>query len=338
MRKIVLQPFKRYLTLLPLVAATVAAVPTPEHPVVVRVGLVIRNIISIDEAKENWQLAGLLVAKWRDPSLKYRPQQRGQLYRGLPATFWKPEFEFTNEETPTSFHFIDLYAEPDRTVTYTERFAATLSSSSDLRRFPFDTQILPLVVQTSGDDLEIAILRPDQKGSSLPNRAYAGLAQWTPITLTERLGTVEGSANRAQDIQFGLKVRRNPKSYVFKFIIPLLLLVMISWVTFWLSPEEFKTRDQLQSAVATLLIVVAFNITVTNLLPRTEYITYIDALLFTCFIFVIIAIGAIVATHLLQMNHSEQRALLVRRLAGVVLPLAFLITQAVLCFAFHIAG
>jgi hypothetical protein len=109
-------------------------------------------------------------------------------------------------------------------------------------------------------------------------------------------------------------------------------------VTFWLSHEEFKTRDQLQSAVATLLIVVAFNITITNLLPRTEYITYIDALLFTCFIFVIIAIGAIVATHLLQLNHSEQTALRVRRLSGIVLPVAFLIAQVVLFLQFKIAG
>ena len=133
-------------------------------------------------------------------------------------------------------------------------------------------------------------------------------------------------------------MRRNSKSYILKFIVPLLLLVIISWVTFWLSHEELKTKDQLQSAVSTLLIVVAFNITATSLLPRTEYITYIDALLFTCFIFVIISIATIVGTHLLQINHSEQRALFVRRLAGVALPVAFVIAQAILFFTFHVAG
>ena len=114
------------------------------------------------------------------------------------------------------------------------------------------------------------------------NRGYVGLAHWETLALTERQGTVAGTASRANNVEFGLKVRRNSKSYVLKFIVPLLLLVIISWITFWLSHEEFKTKDQLQSAVATLLIVVAFNITATNLLPRTEYITYIDALLFTC--------------------------------------------------------
>lgn len=319
-------------------AASVGKAPTPEQPRTVRVGLRIRNIISIDEVKENWQLNGLLTAKWNDPSLRYRSRGRAQINRELPTSIWKPDFEFTNEEAATTFHFVDLYAQPDGTVTYTQRFTATLSTNSDLRRFPFDSQLLPIVVQASGDDLDSTILKPDSKSTALSKRPYAGVAQWRPVSLTERLGIVAGSARGANDIEFDLRVQRNPKSYVLKFIVPLLLLVMISWVTFWLSHEEFKARDQLQSAVATLLIVVAFNITVSNLLPRTEYITYIDALLFTCFIFVIIAIGAIVLTHLLQINQSEKTALLVRRLSGVVLPVAFLITQAILFFGFHIIG
>jgi hypothetical protein len=342
--------FKRYFTVPSLLAGLAFAAcrtgahaatmtePTPAHPRTIRVALVIRNIIAVDEVKENWQVNGLLVTKWTDPSLRYRPRGREPLFRDLPNNLWKPDFELTNEETATTFRFVDLYAQPDGTVTSVQRFTATLSTSSDLRRFPFDTQVLPLEVQASGDDLDSTILKPDRQSSRLSNRAYVGLAQWVPLGLTENVGRVAGSPRHVSDIQFGLRVRRNPRSYILKFIIPLLLLVMISWVTFWLSAEEFKTRDQLQSAVATLLIVVAFNITVSNLLPRTEYITYIDALLFTCFIFVIIAIGAIVLTHILQIKHSEKGALFVRRLTGIVLPVAFLITQAALLFGFRIVG
>ncbi len=342
--------FKRHFTVLSLLvalalypgktdalASALAAPPTQARPALIGVGVVIRNLTAIDEVKESWQVAGLLTAKWTVGSLQHR-SSRDRVYRDLPAETWKPRFEFTNEVTPTSFRFVDLYAEPDGTVVYTQTFSATLSTSLDLRRFPFDSQLLPLVIQASGEDLDRTILRPDLRDSGLPNRGYAGLAQWVPLSLTDRMGTVAGSARRANDVQFDLKVQRRPKSYVFKFIIPLLLLVFISWITFWLSHEEFKTKDQLQSAISTLLIIVAFNITATSLLPRTEYMTYIDALLFTCFIFVIISIAAIVATHLLQIHHSEQRALLVRRLAGIALPVSFLIAQVVLFFAFKIAG
>lgn len=319
-------------------ASPVANTPSESRPTVVHVGLAIRNLTAIDEAKENWQFTGVLIAKWNDPTFKFRPARPGQVYRDLPTTIWKPSFEFANEVTPTNLRFIDLYATPNGTIVYTQGFNATLSTDLDLRRFPFDAQLLPLVVQARGDDLDRTILKSDPQDSPLPERGYAGLSQWIPVSLTEHLGTVAGSASRASDVEFSLKVRRNPKSYILKSIVPLVLLVIISWISFWLSHEEFKTRDQLQTAVSTLLIIVAFNIAATSLLPRTDYITYIDAFLFTCFAFVILAIVAIVATHLLQIKRSEERALRLRRIAGVALPVAFLITQAVLFVAFHIAG
>lgn len=322
--------------------ARALAVVAPASPQIsqtdVNVAVVVRNIIAVDEVKENWQVTGLLIAKWSDPSLAYRSRRRGNVYRDLPANAWKPQLEFANEETPAAFRFVDFYVKPDGTVVYTQRFTATLSTSLDLRRFPFDSQALPLVVQASGDDLDRTTLKPDTADTMLSNRAYVGLAQWTPLSLTAGVGTVAGTASRANDVEFNLKVRRSPKSYVFKFIVPLLLLVIISWVTFWLSHEEFKTKDQLGSAVSTLLIIVAFNITASAVLPKTEYITYIDALLFTCFVFVVISIAAIVGIHLVQINRSEKAALRARRMAGIVLPVAFLIAQAILFFNFHIGG
>lgn len=304
----------------------------------IRVGIVIRNLIGIDDVKENWQVSGLLFARWNNRSLRYRPRRQGHLHRDLPSTTWKPDFEFSNEDTPTNFRFIDLYVQPDGTVVYTQAFTANLATNFDLRRFPFDSQNMPLVLQASGDDLDRTILKPDNEQSRLAKKGYVGLAQWTPIAFTAQVGTVAGTSGRTSDVEFNLKMRRSPRSYVLKFFVPLLMLVIISWITFWLSHEEFKTKDQLQSAIATLLIIVAFNITASAVLPRTEYITYIDAVLFTCFIFVVISVGTIVLTHLIQLNVSQGRSLLVRRLAGIVLPIAFLFAQAVLFFQFHVAG
>lgn len=320
------------------IASPAGTAPSEEHPADVYVGVVVRNLVAIDEVKESWQVTGLLIAKWNDPALKYRPRGRGQFYKNLPASFWKPSFEFTNEDKPTDFRFVDFYVQPDGTVVYTQTFNATLSTDLDLRRFPFDDQFLPLVIQARGADLDRTVLKTDPADTTLPKRGYAGLAQWVPVSLTEQLGEVEGSAGGANDVEFRLEVHRSPKPYILKFIVPLLLLVIISWVTFWLSHEEFRTKDQLGSAVSTLLIIVAFNITATTFLPRTDYITYIDALLFTCFAFVVLSIAAIVGIHLLQINHSEKQALAVRRIAGLALPVAFLITQAVLYLQFHIAG
>lgn len=319
-------------------AATQRFAPSPEHPAVVHVGITVRNLIAVDEMKEAWQVAGLLEARWRDPRLQFPSKRRGALFRDLPDDLWKPDLEFANEVIPTHFRFVDFYVLPDGTIEYAQAFTATLSTSLDLRRFPFDSQALPLVVQATGDDLDRTILKPDRENITVPKRSYVGLSQWAPLSVSERTEPVAGSASRAAAVDFDLNVRRSPNAYVFKFIIPLLLLVIISWVTFWLSHEEFKTKDQLGSAVSTLLIIVAFNITASMLLPKTEYVTYIDALLFACFIFVMISIATVVGTHFVQIKRSQQAALRMRRVAGIALPVAFVLTQIVLFLEFHIGG
>ena len=156
----VLRAFKGYLTILPLLtalafyasastalASTVGTEPTQARPTVVRVGLVIRNVIAVDEVRENWQVSGSLVAKWTDRALRYRARGLRQLNRNLPANTWKPDFEFTNEETPTTFHFVDLFTEPDGTVTYTQRLPATLSTS--LRFAPLSIRLSTLAARRS---------------------------------------------------------------------------------------------------------------------------------------------------------------------------------------------
>jgi hypothetical protein len=320
------------------IAETQKFAPTTERPAVVRVGITVRNLIAIDEVKETWQLAGLLESRWQDPRLRFHSKWAGAVFRDLPATLWKPDLEFANEVVPTNFRFVDFYALPDGTVEYAQAFTATLSTSLDLRRFPFDSQALPLIVQASGDDLDRTILKPDREHIALPKRSYVRLSQWSPLSVSDRMETVAGSASHASAVDFDLNVRRSPNSYVFKFIVPLLLLVIISWVTFWLSHEEFKTKDQLSSAISTLLIIVAFNVTASLLLPKTEYVTYIDALLFACFIFVMISIATVVGTHFVQAGRSQEAALRVRRLAGIALPVAFVVTQVVLFLEFHIGG
>ena len=319
-------------------AATQTFAPTTERPAVVRVSITVRNLIAIDEVKETWQLAGLLESRWQDPRLRFQSKWAGAVFRDLPATIWKPDLKFPNEVVPTHFRFVDFYALPNGTVEYAQAFTATLSTNLDLRRFPFDSQALPLIVQASGDDIDRTILKPDREHIALPKRSYIGLSQWAPLSVSERTETVAGNASNATAVDFDLNVRRSPNSYAFKFILPLLLLMIISWVTFWLSHEEFKTKDQLSSAISTLLIIVAFNVTASLLLPKTEYITYIDALLFACFIFVMISIATVVGTHFVQMGRSQEAALRVRRVAGIALPVAFVITQVVLFLEFHIGG
>lgn len=311
-----------------------AAVPSESHPALVHIGLQIHNLAGIDEVKERWEVAGTLIASWRDPSLAYRPRNSGDRNREVTKPAWHPVLVFRNEVAQTRFSNSDVYALPDGTVFQTQDFTAVLSTDLDLRRFPFDSETLPVVVEPGGEDADRVILQLDPKLCALPRAHYAEIAQWKITGLSGYPDTETLPGRTTRGIAFALAIQRNSNPYVWKFIIPLILLVIVSWVTFWLSQDEFTTKDQLSTAIATLLIIVAFNLVASNQLPKTNYITYIDAMLFASFVFVIIAIGFIVAIHL--QRRDQRRALWLRRFAGAALPVSFLVTQALLFTSFRI--
>jgi hypothetical protein len=315
-------------------SAAFAAVPSESHPALVRIGLQIHNLAGIDEVKERWEVTGTLIASWRDRSLAYRPRNPRDRDHDIARPAWHPVLVFRNEVNQTRFSNSDTYALPDGTVMQTQDFAAVLSTDLDLRRFPFDSETLPVIVESGGEDADRVILQFDPRLSAVPKARYAEIAQWKITGMSGHPDTETLPGRSIRGIAFALAIRRNSNPYVWKFIIPLILLVIVSWVAFWLSPEEFTTKDQLSTAIATLLIIVAFNLVASNQLPKTNYVTYIDAMLFVSFVFVIIAIGFIVAIHLHR--RSQNRALWLRRLAGVALPLSFLVTQVLLVMAFSI--
>jgi heme/copper-type cytochrome/quinol oxidase subunit 4 len=317
-----------------LCSAAPADAPTESHPATVHIGLQIRNLAGIDEVKERWEVSGTIIASWRDPSLTYRPRNALDRDRDVARSTWRPVLVFRNEIQQTKFTNPDIYTLPNGTVIYTQDFNAVLSTDLDLRRFPFDAESLPIVVEPGGEDTERVVLQFDPKLSAVAKAHYAELAQWKTVALTAHTDTESLAERATRAIAITLRIQRNSGPYIWKFIVPLVLLVIISWVSFWLSHEEFTTKDQLSAAIATLLVVVAYNLVASNQLPKTSYITYIDALLFVSFLFVIIAIGFIVAIHL--QRKSQGRALRLRRIAGVALPLSFLLAQALLIASFKI--
>lgn len=282
----------------------------------------------MDELHERWDVSGELITTWVERKFKYRPNGPYDDHRDIsPNAIRIPRIGFANAIEVPTFRRVDLFVRPDGRVFLVNNFRATLSTHLDFRRFPFDTEKLPLIVVPLGHFVDQIILIPDPARSQLVDAAYSGLSQWQLLGLSMSRYTENNLGDTDYGVKFALQVRRNSQSYVWKFILPLCLIVVISWISFWLAPTDFKSKDLLATAVTTLLIVVAFTLSITTLLPRTSYQTYIDAFLLTCFLFVIAAIAAIVGINALEFRGRDERALAVRRFAGALLPVSFIVIQ-----------
>jgi Neurotransmitter-gated ion-channel transmembrane region/Neurotransmitter-gated ion-channel ligand binding domain len=305
----------------------------------VNVAIRVENLTDVDEVHERWELRGTLITSWLEPALRYRSSDELHDRRSVSIDrMRRPNLGIGNTLSTVDLRQLDLYVRPDGRVYMIESFDAKLATELDLRRFPFDTEYLPVYVTPLDGDIDRIALVPDQARSQLATTLFAGLAQWRMQGLRMRGYRDNYLGDTAHGVVFSLQVQRNSGAYVWKFIVPLSLIVVVSWIGFWLSPNDFKPKDLLGTGVSTLLIVVAFTLSLTTVLPRTSYVTYIDVFLLICFLLVIAAIAATAVIQVLEVENEPQRAMRVRQIVGTILPLLFVTCQAVAFFLFQDRG
>jgi hypothetical protein len=77
------------------------------------------------------------------------------------------------------------------------------------------------------------------------------------------------------EVRFDLRVKRRYKFYIWKVVVPLFVMVMISWSAFWIRIDDHFC--QMTVALTTILTVIAFAFSISASLPRVPYLTLIDA-------------------------------------------------------------
>jgi hypothetical protein len=71
------------------------------------------------------------------------------------------------------------------------------------------------------------------------------------LEIYERVAAEAADGGPVSDLHFRLALTRKFAFYVWKVILPLLLMVFLSWAVFWVEPADLAT--QVQIAVTTVL-------------------------------------------------------------------------------------
>lgn len=249
-------------------------------PVVVRAGFDLRDINEIDDEAETFEFMGVLTLEWRDERQAFDPATEGvneKLYQGDYQfnelfTGWFPQVVLVNESGLYEKHGVMLRVRPDGSLRLVETLNAAAETDLDLRAYPFDRQRLEPVFEVLGFDESEVVLQPAAAGdASAPSGAAAvRIPQWNLV----RVGTSTGSypaphAGRlgvASTFVVSMDVERKSLFMIRLVVVPLLLIVMLSWSVFWM--DQSSLGDRVSVSFIGILTVVAYQIILSETLPR----------------------------------------------------------------------
>ena len=264
---------KNYLSLVSLLAISILDARSAEMPAVIErpgaddgptrvsIGIWMVDITSIDSAQQSFTAEMALVLRWKDPRLAHTGNG---VVRYPLEQVWHPRIAVVNETNSVSRKFPDLVeVEPDGTVNYRQRYAGAFTQPLRLRSFPFDRQTFRLqfvAVRYRANEVQFV---PDQDWIDNGLKQAGGIA--TSITLpdwtieswnTKSLSYALAPGFEYSGYAFEFTASRNAQHYVWKVILPLVLIVIMSWAVFWIDPVTSNSQISTQSLRCLLLLLI----------------------------------------------------------------------------------
>jgi hypothetical protein len=263
-------------------AADIRTDPPPgSGPVIVRAGFMLYDVNEVEETTETFEFEGALFLNWHDPRQAFDPTSEGVAERVFKGDYqfaelfngWWPQVTLANQSGARDRQGVVLRIEPDGTVWYVEEFDAVAESAMELGFFPFDSQSLEIHFKFLGYAADEVRFAPVAEYSGLvAQRGNAiGNAEWhvdgfTVSAEMDRFAIARPSAvGEGSTLRVDVVAKRKPGYLIRTVVLPLALIVMLSWSIFWMDRESLGNRMDI-SFIA-LLTVVAFQTVVEQTLP-----------------------------------------------------------------------
>ena len=286
--------------------------PSETGPTLVDLGLYVIDISNIREIDNTVHVQGLLDLVWCDPRLAFDPDEAGvheQEYLEHAAAreldrIWWPDPDFENQIAPRRIENQLLVVRSDGTVDYQELFVVDLKSPFDLRQFPFDRQTLQIRIESFAWTENVIRFMAETDKIGFSDRLQ--IPEWRIEAVTPSIRSRQEVRDRAKFSEFALDIEvvRESAYYVWRLILPLVAMVFISWIVFWLTGPS--VRGRLNIAFRGLLIVVAYQFVISGSLPRLPYMTVMDGFLTLSFFLMVLTIlqSLIITLHVQNERHA----------------------------------
>lgn len=319
----------------------------PDEPTDVYLELAVLDIPHIDPINETFDIDGHMVVQWVDPRQAYNANNVGTdsiTYVGDSVNtkmneVWHPDIQIVNGRGPRTIIKNLMTIDDDGTVTYDERFNATITSPLNVSQFPFDTQTLEVIFAsyTYTDDLVVF-------NESFVDNVTLNfeIPEWH---IDKQLSYVSTSTqldlDEEEDVQFStavfeIDIQRLPGYYISRIFLPLILITAISWAVFWMDYEDMSLADRLGVSFTAVLTVVAFNFVTTDSIPHIAYLTFLDSILTMSYIIIALSVVENVWGYVYVKRGQSATAVRLDRFSRIWFPISYALGWLVLSLIYFV--
>eukprot|EP00794_Sanderia_malayensis_P003786 gene3786-4309_t len=281
----------------------------PTGPTVIKIDFTVLSIEDLQIEDMGFSMEIFLMQQWYDKRLRhnYHPHLDGSNFVDriwMPDTYFKESKIVKKRQMEKKKLLLRIY--PDGLVYYSTKVSLRLSCSMNLEKFPMDVQQCLITMESYGYDGGDVIYKwKDNKSMHEFNPSTLSLSHYelTPMIRQER--TLSYLYGKWSSLEVKLMFKRISSAFIPAMYFPCTVIVLVSWITFFIHPNHFPARTNL--CAISVLTMLTLQGAINNTLPKVSYLKVIDTYVMGCVLFVSFAFVEYAIVLLLK--HKKKRTM-----------------------------
>nr|XP_029481787.1 gamma-aminobutyric acid receptor subunit rho-3-like [Oncorhynchus nerka] len=254
----------------------------------------VESIDSISEVNMDFTMTLYLRHYWKDERLAFPSRSNvSRTFDGrLVKKMWVPDVFFVHSKRSfihdTTMENIMIRVYPDGSILYSVRITVTALCSMDFSSFPLDTQNCSLELESYAYNENDLMLYWKNGNDSLRTDEMV-LSQFFIKKFHPSSGLAfYSSTGWYNRLYINFILRRHIFFFMLQTYFPTMLMVLLSWVSFWIDRRAVPARVSL--GITTVLTMSTIITGVSSSMPQVSYVKAVDIYLWTSFLFVFLSV------------------------------------------------
>ena len=261
-------------------------------PTTVYMDMFVIDVSNIDGAQQSFSAHAYIEVFWKDPRLSHNDSQP---MKYSPDKIWRPDLDIINKKRIYNTPPKELTVSKDGTVRFVQNISGIFLQKLNLTNFPFDKHRFHIIFACLGHT-------PEEIRFVTSKHIKTGIAKelsvpdWEVSSWHMGPSTYEPVPGGAKlpGFTFSFVAERNSVYYIIQVIIPLLIILMMANVAFWI--ETSLATSQISISTTALLTMIAYRFALASDLPVISYLTRMDIFILGSTVLVGLALLEVITT------------------------------------------